>query len=321
MSLLAIEGDRRSASPSFGRRVVATGSRLLGSDPARDLLAAQRRLQGAESVPELFGHACEMAPEWCGFERAVVLSVADGVLDAGDVGSVSDPNSEALRQRLSATAPLALHPGTEEAELIREAEGARSHAPRLPSALARVLGLEHFGIGAVVPEDRVLALLVLDRSADPPDAGDRYTVQVFAQLLAAALERLILRQRMSEFAVELRYLTASAQALCKEGLDSPVALPIDYGSGSVFTNACPVGRVEFGTTDEPREPFTRRELTIVQEMVAGRSNREIAKELQLSPETVKKYVARVIHKMGAANRGDAAVRYLRLTSTANLIEA
>jgi DNA-binding CsgD family transcriptional regulator len=317
MSLLAIERDRRPASPSFGRRVVATSSRLPASDPARDLPAAQRRLQRAESVPELFGCACETAPEWCGFERALMVSVADGRLDVSDIGSVLDPKSELLRQRLSAAAPVAVRPGIEEAEIIGLAEGARRHGARLPSVLAGVLGLEHFAIGAVMPEDRVLALLVLDRSSDPPTAGDRYTVQVFAQLLAAAVERLILRQRMAEFATELRYLTASAQALCKEGLDSPVALPIDYGSGSVFASASPVGRVESGATDQPREPFTRRELTIVQEMVAGRSNREIAEELQLSPETVKKYVARVIHKMGAANRGDAAVRYLRLTSTAN----
>jgi DNA-binding NarL/FixJ family response regulator len=65
-----------------------------------------------------------------------------------------------------------------------------------------------------------------------------------------------------------------------------------------------------------RELFTRRELNIVAQMVDGRSNREIAAELQISPETVKTYVARVMRKLGASNRADAAVRFLRLTSNA-----
>ena len=50
------------------------------------------------------------------------------------------------------------------------------------------------------------------------------------------------------------------------------------------------------------------------ELVAsGCSNREIATELQLSAETVKGHVSRVIRKLRAANRADAAVRYVRLS--------
>jgi DNA-binding CsgD family transcriptional regulator len=37
----------------------------------------------------------------------------------------------------------------------------------------------------------------------------------------------------------------------------------------------------------------------------------------ISPETVKKCVARVIAKLGASNRADAAVRYLRLADASH----
>jgi DNA-binding CsgD family transcriptional regulator len=40
-------------------------------------------------------------------------------------------------------------------------------------------------------------------------------------------------------------------------------------------------------------------------LVQGRSNREIADELILSPETVKAHVARILRKLGASNRAEA----------------
>ena len=174
-----------------------------------------------------------------------------------------------------------------------------------------MLGFDEFVLAAVMPEDRVLALLVLDRGGPPVGPADVDKAYVFAHLLGCSVARLAMRQRMSEFADELRHLTTNAQALIKEGLESAIALPTDRGSGPVFApeySAPPSG-------DQLRQMFTRRELNIAAHMIHGRSNREIAAELQISPETVKTYVARVIRKLGASNRADAAVRYLRLTSS------
>jgi DNA-binding CsgD family transcriptional regulator len=206
-----------------------------------------------------------------------------------------------------------LRPGSAESELIRTAEGGRSGGGQPPSALQAALGLEEFALGAVMPEDRVLAILVLDRSEPPVTAVDRDAVQLFAHLTALAVERLFLRVRMSELSLELRHLTASAQAVMKEALQSPVALPSDYGAGPVFPTSYPAPQ----SSDQLRELLTPRELQIAGQMVAGRSNREIAAELHLSPETVKGYVGRVLRKLGASNRVDAVSRYLRLSPNAN----
>jgi DNA-binding NarL/FixJ family response regulator len=51
-----------------------------------------------------------------------------------------------------------------------------------------------------------------------------------------------------------------------------------------------------------------RELTVLQQLAAGRSNKEIASELDLSPETVKTHVARIFEKLGAKRRTDAVNR-------------
>jgi DNA-binding CsgD family transcriptional regulator len=48
-----------------------------------------------------------------------------------------------------------------------------------------------------------------------------------------------------------------------------------------------------------------RELTVLNELAAGRSNKEIAQRLNVSPNTVKTHVARLFEKLGAERRGDA----------------
>jgi DNA-binding CsgD family transcriptional regulator len=54
--------------------------------------------------------------------------------------------------------------------------------------------------------------------------------------------------------------------------------------------------------------ISARELTVLQRIAAGRSNKEIAAELDVSPNTVKTHVARLFEKLGAKRRTDAINR-------------
>ncbi|ARR53997.1 helix-turn-helix transcriptional regulator [Rhizorhabdus wittichii DC-6] len=54
--------------------------------------------------------------------------------------------------------------------------------------------------------------------------------------------------------------------------------------------------------------ITPRELAVLRELAAGRSNKEIAIRLAVSPNTVKTHVARLFEKLGAARRTDALAR-------------
>ena len=51
-----------------------------------------------------------------------------------------------------------------------------------------------------------------------------------------------------------------------------------------------------------------RELVVLKELAAGRSNKEIARRLEVSPNTVKTHVARLYEKLGAERRTDAVNR-------------
>jgi LuxR family transcriptional regulator, maltose regulon positive regulatory protein len=53
------------------------------------------------------------------------------------------------------------------------------------------------------------------------------------------------------------------------------------------------------------EPLTRRELEVLSLIAAGKRNREIADELVVTLETVKKHVSHIFDKLGAANRTEA----------------
>lgn len=75
-----------------------------------------------------------------------------------------------------------------------------------------------------------------------------------------------------------------------------------------------------GPTRGPAPPFdgnpqaqtqlgiSPRELEVLVELAAGRSNKEIAAKLDVSPNTVKTHVARLFEKLGARRRTEAILR-------------
>jgi DNA-binding CsgD family transcriptional regulator/tetratricopeptide (TPR) repeat protein len=54
--------------------------------------------------------------------------------------------------------------------------------------------------------------------------------------------------------------------------------------------------------------LTERELEVLRLVAAGRSNREIAAELFISPKTASVHVSNILGKLGAASRGEAAAK-------------
>lgn len=57
--------------------------------------------------------------------------------------------------------------------------------------------------------------------------------------------------------------------------------------------------------------FTQRETEVLKHLVAGKSNKAIAREIGLTEASAKEYVKRIMWKMNVSNRTEAAVRILR----------
>lgn len=58
----------------------------------------------------------------------------------------------------------------------------------------------------------------------------------------------------------------------------------------------------------PPDELTARERSIIEFIARGRSNKEIARELGVTPETIKTHLKRIFHKLSAESRAQAVVR-------------
>jgi LuxR family maltose regulon positive regulatory protein len=135
-------------------------------------------------------------------------------------------------------------------------------------------------------------------------AGPEGYVRVFADETAAMarlLGRLTAAERTGQVtltpAVPPGYLDRLAQAL-RPGRARPAPRETDVADHAHQTVE-PAGLVE---------PLTRRELQVLELMAVGRSNQQIADELVIVLDTVKKHVGHILDKLAAANRTQAVAR-------------
>jgi len=64
----------------------------------------------------------------------------------------------------------------------------------------------------------------------------------------------------------------------------------------------------FGVPSRLVEPLSERELEVLHLVALGRTNKEIAQQLIVSPGTVKAHTASIYRKLDVANRTEAAAR-------------
>ncbi len=109
--------------------------------------------------------------------------------------------------------------------------------------------------------------------------------------MAALLGRLIAAQRTGRATAEvpLGYLARLQRA---------------FGPGRPARGLVPSGIVD---------TLTSRELEVLEMLAAGRSNQAIAGELVATLDTIKKHVAHLLGKFGAANRTEAVARARELS--------
>ncbi len=71
------------------------------------------------------------------------------------------------------------------------------------------------------------------------------------------------------------------------------------------------GALEGDLGEEPFNPLSPREMEILQFITYGMSNKEIARRLDISHQTVKNHITAILHKLGVKDRTQAAVYTLR----------
>lgn len=268
---------------------------------AAPVLRLLGRLRGAGDVRQLLARASALACEELPFDRALVVSVSGHVLTAEDCGALEDPASDILRRRILAE-PVELSPRSAETVALGRP------GPVEGSVLGLALGERAVAVAGIAPEGTPLALLAVFRDGPAPDAAEQAGLEAFAHGVSLALQAGLRRACADEVTAELRHLMVSAAALLEELHDAPLVLPSRRGTAPSAPWPAPDG-----PPHATLSLLSEREVEIVERLVAGRSNREIADELFLSPDTVKGHVARILRKLKAANRVEVVSKYLALT--------
>ncbi|MBX2801942.1 MAG: LuxR C-terminal-related transcriptional regulator [Myxococcales bacterium] len=116
--------------------------------------------------------------------------------------------------------------------------------------------------------------------------------------------------------VAARALGAGARAVLQRDADgarlTACLLAVRAGLVVVDERFDELIRATHPSGDGPTEPLTPREEEVLELLAEGRSNREIAIALDISPHTAKFHVDRILLKLDASGRTDAVVRAVRL---------
>jgi LuxR family transcriptional regulator, regulator of acetate metabolism len=277
------------------------------------------RLREITSPSVMISRAPEELCAGSDFSRAVLSRIREGAMIAESAYFEGDADgaSHAL-EALRTLAPRLQHPMIE-TEVMRRRRAtivleAKLH-PRVHREMAELMGWDSYAAAALVIQGEVVGLLHADCgvSGRQVDALDRDVLWAFAlgyaQILESATLRRTLRRERDQTRRFLDWLNARSGQLSDAALD----LSAEEEAPAVATLSEPLlteGRDDRAVFDGL---LTRRELDVLRLMARGKTNSAVAAELVISEGTVKFHVNNILRKLHAANRAEAASRYLRLT--------
>jgi DNA-binding NarL/FixJ family response regulator len=224
------------------------------------------------------------------------LDAADRLLGEHIAEAATWPNSERLRFALL---------GARIQRAVRAAAPRnRRVADAVPARLAELSGLIDTmpsGFVAARAAARTLEAMAGDAMSIWDDAvaawralGDRYEVAIVLAGAAAAA------------------LAGNNRPGAESRLREARAIAADLGAAPLVAHVDELtarGRLDLGQAPAANDyGLTRRELDVLRVLAQGRSNPQIAKELFISTNTVATHVARILVKLDAATRTEAASR-------------
>jgi DNA-binding CsgD family transcriptional regulator len=277
-----------------------------------DVLARLRQLPSAAAMIEAGPRsACEA----CGFDRAVLYRVRGKELLAESFWVDGDPDAAARLLAYSREHPAALASRVLETEMVRRRRPMAIQQvvgnPRVFAELAAAYDTHSYVAAPIMPEGRVIGFIHADHRLKPRrvDEFDRDALWAFAEGFGYAVERARLTDRLRAQGQELRRLLQRTEAVVAEYLDAEIELVTggSEGAGASRATAALLPEVD----DTVAGNLSKRELEVLALVGGGASNAQIAARLFIAEETAKSHVKRILRKLGAANRVEAATIWLK----------
>lgn len=282
--------------------------------------AALGRLRPIDSTEKVLERATGEACAACGFDRAVLFRVSGSTLVAEGVHVEGDQGWAEELLRATQADPLPLDLMTVETEALRRQRPFMVHdAPNHPGVyqpLASVYKVTSYVGAPIIPGGRVIGFLHADHyfKGRDVDEFDRDALFAFAEGFGFAFERASLLARLRAQGEEVRGLLASTEAIVRAHGDAEVELvrAADAAIASARSTAGFLTGRHIGLSEQ----LTRREREVLRLVAAGATNGAIAEALVVSEDTVKSHVKRILRRLGARNRVEAASIYLSATERA-----
>ena len=116
-----------------------------------------------------------------------------------------------------------------------------------------------------------------------------------------------LLERLRAQGDEVRRLISRTESVVAEHL----AAQVELASGTHEVGAERAAAALLPAASGPVGALTRRELEVLSLIADGQTNHQIAGRLVITESTAKSHVKRILRKLGAGNRVEAASMYLR----------
>jgi DNA-binding CsgD family transcriptional regulator len=275
---------------------------------------AAERLAEAGPVSEIVDRAPAEACRALGLDRCVLSRIDDGLLVAEAIHCGEAAGDAARMLTALQESSVRLGYPLVEAEMLRRRRAIVIDAPDGPEEASRhafsaVMAWGEHVATPIVLEGRVIGFLHGDRvaSGTPLRESERDGLWRFALAFADIFERAVLRRRLRIQRQELRQVASWADARTSELSDGAIDLAVEREAPG--GDEAPRG----GGDAALRDLLTRRELDVLEHMVQGETNADIARALVVSEGTVKFHVKNILRKLHASNRAEATSRYLRLS--------
>ena len=269
------------------------------------------RLLELGPVSELLERAPEEAALALDLDRVLLSRVEEGLLLPESLYVRGSPEAASALEQLR-RGPVKLDYPLVEGEVLRRRRPQLVQETDTPGrrAYAEVMGWGDYLTAPIVLDARVIGFFHADRlpSGRPLDRSEEEALGTFALCFALVFERAVLRRRLRVQHQEMRQVASWADARTSELSDGAITLVPDGGTGGADETAR-AARSETAL----RDLLTRREVDVLELMVKGETNAAIARNLVVSPGTVKFHVKNILRKLHASNRAEATSRYLRLT--------
>ena len=275
------------------------------------------RLRDVGSVEAMIRRAPQEVAKACDLDRIAIYRIVDGVMLAEAFHVAGDPALGDELLAFSRAHPAPLGEQILEREMLRRrrpivVRDAQNH-PQTYKPLVAPYRTHAYVAAPIMPEGRVIGFLHADKGVQRPDDPDgvdeldRDALWAFAEGFGFAIERMQLVERLRKQAQDVRALLARTEATVAEHLDDQVELVTSPDAvartAAVLFPAAPDNAVD--------AQLTRRELEVLELIAGGATNAQIAARLVITQDTAKSHVKRILRKLGAANRVEAATIYLR----------